>query len=129
MRAGCGLLRHRQAAVPLPPLQRRRVVCYVLRAACGALCAALGALLRLQACALQPRAHAPPRTAALVERAVLLVLGQRGDDRLLGRPAIPGIAGEAGLGWGGGAGPGTEAGTRRGWAGEAGFGRRGGGPH
>ena len=103
MLAGCGLLRHRQAAVPLPPLQRRRVVCCVLRAACGALCAALGALLRLRACALQPRARAPPRSAALVERVVLLVLGQRGDDRLLGRPAVPGSAG------------------RRGWTGEAGL--------
>ena len=107
MLAGCGLLRHRQAAVPLPPLQRRRVVCCVLRAARGARCAALGALLRLRACALQPRARAPPRSAALVERVVLLVLGQRGDDSLLGRPAIPGSAG------------------RRGWAGEAGFGRAG----
>ena len=58
MLAGCGLLRHRQAAVPLPSLQRRRVVCCVLRAARGARCAALGALLRLRACALQPRAHA-----------------------------------------------------------------------
>ena len=105
MLAGCGLLRHRQAAVPLPPLQRRRVVCCVLRAACGALCAALGALLRLRACTLQPRARAPPRSAALVERVVFLVLGQRGDDSLLGRPAIPGSAG------------------RRGWAGEAGLGR------
>ena len=58
MLAGCGLLRHRQAAVPLPPLQRRRVVCCVLRAV---RCAALGALLRLRACALQPRARAAPR--------------------------------------------------------------------
>ena len=100
MLASCGLLRHRQAAVPLPPLQRRRVVCCVLRAV---RCAALGALLRLRACALQPRARAAPRSAALVERVVLLVLGQRGDDRLLGRPAVPGSAG------------------RRGWTGEAGL--------
>lgn len=52
--------------------------------------------VRLRAVRLRLRAAAAgARAAALVERVVLLVLGQGGDDLLLGRPAIPSAGAEA----------------------------------
>ena len=50
--------------------------------------------VRLRAVRLRAAA-AGARTAALVERVVLLVFGQGGDDLLLGRPAIPSSGAEA----------------------------------
>jgi len=64
MLAGCGLLRHRQAAVPLPPLQRRRVVCCVLRARCAVRCArCASALAGLRAAAAGARTAAQRRAS------------------------------------------------------------------
>ena len=82
MRAGCGLLRHRQAVAA--PATRR--------ALCVARCASRA--VRLRAVRLRAAA-AGARTAALVQRVVLLVFGQGGDDLLLGRPAIPSSGAEA----------------------------------